>query len=165
MACSAACSAAACCGASVMASRTGAVAGALPVSVAPWTDVAKVAVCAQPEVATEAEAEDAAAVPSVTSTPSVLVTARPRRTARDWDMGSPGRWAGCRGVGALTADVCQYLGGPVAKALRSRYAVCYCLVVGLAGVIGGQDPSLASATACPADIPRPAWCAAANASA
>src|SRR5580692_9530949 len=97
MARSAACSAAAFWDLSVTASRTGADADALPVSVAPWSDVARVAVAPQLVEATAADADGAAAAPSVTSTPSVLAAARPRRITREWDMGSPG--LGCRGVG------------------------------------------------------------------
>src|SRR5579864_3869156 len=99
MACSAACSAAAFWGLSVTASRTGADAGAWPVSVAPWSEVARVAVAPQLEVATEAAADGAAAAPSVTSTPSVLAAARLRRTTREGDMGSPGLRYGAPGLG------------------------------------------------------------------
>src|SRR6266516_578795 len=125
MARSAACSAAALRGLSVTASRTGADAGALPVSVAPWIEVARVAVAPQLEEATEADADGAAAAPSVTSTPSVLAAARPRRATHERDMGSPGLGMGCPGVGHC---LLRSSGGAVAKALRSRYCPCYCLV-------------------------------------
>jgi len=94
MARSAACSAAAFCGWSVTANRTGADAGTLPVSVAPWIEVARVAVDPQLEEATEADADGAAAAPSVTSTPTVLAVATPWRATRERDMGSPGLGVG-----------------------------------------------------------------------
>src|SRR5690349_19013013 len=104
MARSAACSAAVFWGFSVTASRTGADAGALPVSVAPWSEVARVAVAPQLDEATEADADGAAAAPSVTSTPSVLAAARPRRTTREWDMGVSRSWLWLPRSWALRVD-------------------------------------------------------------
>src|SRR5437667_7101862 len=105
MARSAACSAAALRGLGVTASRTGADAGALPVSVAPWIEVARVAVAPQLEEATEADADGAAAAPSVTSTPSVLAAARPRRATHEWDMGVSRSWYGVPRSWALPAQI------------------------------------------------------------